>query len=361
MAGSSGRAKEPVSAGPGQRSVVFVVAAVIALSAVQLPVSGRPFPPMPGVVAVRDVALLVTELSTGFLLLVRFRAVRTWSLLVLGAAYFYSGLMSILHLLTRPATVMADRALVEVPPHLFSWIFVLWINGFALASLIAVILEARSNGRRRVAAENVDRAVALGLGVAVLAVLAAFVAVLAAADLLPPLRSGQGLTELGATMTWPCAVFLGASIALILLVIGEQNWLFLWLSLALLPMMFAAALTVTSIERYTIGWTIARVGWLASACVLFVYLLVLHARDQHLWTRARELLSVGAEDEVVLVAETISVALQAFVARENVARYRNMLEDVHDEAQRQILLRMLADEESRARQLGKSTTNNPST
>jgi hypothetical protein len=86
--------------------------------------------------------------------------------------------------------------------------------------------------------------------------------------------------------------------------------------------------------------------------VLFIYLLELRARDQH-WTRGR--CCAAAQRDTAGVAT--SVALETFVARENIMRSRRMLEEPQDEAQRQVLLRMLAKAESRLEQLSKSGAN----
>ena len=141
--------------------------------------------------------------------------------------------------------------------------------------------------------------------------------------------------------------------------IGEQNRLFLWLTLALTGMAFANVVSTVGGGRFTVGWTIGRLSWLASAGVLFVYLMVLHARDQQLWSHARQLLSGGAEGEGVIIREAIPAALETFVARENVMRYRRMLEEPSDEAHRQVLLRMVEEEETRLKRLDLSRTERP--
>jgi hypothetical protein len=83
-----------------------------------------------------------------------------------------------------------------------------------------------------------------------------------------------------------------------------------------------------------------------SACVLFIYLMLLHARDQYLWTRASDLLRGSTDKDAAsiwsagqMIPEAIPVALEMFIARENIMRYRRMLEEPHDEAQRHVLER----------------------
>jgi hypothetical protein len=114
--------------------------------------------------------------------------------------------------------------------------------------------------------------------------------------------------------------------------------------------MLANALTTAGGGRFTIGFTVARLAWLASACVLFVYLLVLSARQHRLLARATDLLQpslddTGSRDGSRIQPENWSAVLDTFVIRENISRYKRMLEPPNDEATRQLLLRLLADEE----------------
>jgi hypothetical protein len=346
--------------GPGRPSVFLAVCAYGLLALALLPVADRPGPVMPGINALFAAIYLVTELSTSFLLLVRFRTVRTWSLLVLGCAYFYSGLMPIPHLLTFPGAVLVEGPLLVTSPQSSSWVYNLWINGFALLSLISVSLEAFS-GKCRIAPQKVGHAVTLGLCLTAVAALAVVIIAFAAADRLPPVLSGPRWTGLGSVMAYIAVVLLVASIAVILLAIGEQNRLFLWLSLALAAIAFANVLSTAGGGHFTVGWTINRLSWLTSACVLFIYLMILHAREQHLWTRASDLLR-AVDDEAARawfdnagqMRKAVDVALHRFVAHENVIRFKRMLEESHDDAMRKTLLQMLAAEENRLKDLGES-------
>jgi Membrane-associated sensor, integral membrane domain len=235
MANSSASA---LSQGPARRSVALVVGVFAVLALALRPIADHPGPAMPGIVVLSAAGFLVTELTTTFLLLVRFRAVPTWSLLVLGCAYFYSGLMPIPHLLTFPGAVLAERPLLGTSSQSTSWIYVLWINGFAFLSLIAVGLEA-SFGERRIATENTARAVTLGLSLTAAAALAVILIAIAGADYLPPQVRGSSFTRLGLATAYLGYGLLAASIATILFAIDGQNRLFLWLGLALTVTAFA--------------------------------------------------------------------------------------------------------------------------
>lgn len=186
MADSPTKDRDTASSGPGRYSVIFIISAFAVLALALLPIADRPGPVMPGINTLFVAVIAVTELSTSFLLLVRFRAVRIWSLLFLGCAFFYSALMSIPHLLTFPGAVVADRPLIGTSSQSTSWLYTLWVNGFALLNLISVSIEARF-GEWRIAAENVRYAVAIGLGLtASIALTIVFVAI-AAPDRLPAL------------------------------------------------------------------------------------------------------------------------------------------------------------------------------
>lgn len=307
---------------------------------------------MPGIVALFAAVLLITELATSFLLLVRFRAVRSWSLLILSAAYFYSGLMPIPHLLTFPGAMLAGQPLIETPPQATSWIYILWVSGFALLSLIAVCLEAWFSDWR-IADDNAGLAGFLAFSLAAGAALAVVFTAFAAGPQAALLDKGLRFSDLSDVTTLVAAGVLAVSIVIILAAIGERNRLFLWLSLALTPMAFSNVVSSTiGGGRFTVGWTTGRLSWLIAACVLFVYLLVLHARDQRLFARARERLLAGAGDQEVAAwnnggKNTVDAALDTFVARDNIARFKRMLEQEQDWAKRRVLLRMIDEEEAR--------------
>jgi hypothetical protein len=100
---------------------------------------------------------------------------------------------------------------------------------------------------------------------------------------------------------------------------------------------------------------------MAGIAALAVVLLAVVAADQlppivsgQSWTDLGSAMSWLA---VVLIAASIAVVLLAIDGQnrfENVMRYRRMLEEPHNEANRELLLRMLAEEERRLDELAKS-------
>ena len=123
------------------RLTLAVIGAYAALGLVILPFAAVPGPAIPGLSTFFAAGVFVTELSTGFLLFVRFRETRAPSILLLACAYLYSALMAIAYLLTFTDAIVRGASILGTPQST-AWIFVIWVFGFALLTLSGVILEA---------------------------------------------------------------------------------------------------------------------------------------------------------------------------------------------------------------------------
>ena len=123
-------------------ATVAAIGAYLALAAGLVPWATKPGPELTGLIPFFVAGVLVAELATSFLLFSAFSERRTWPLLLLGCGYLYSGLMSIPHLLTFPGAVLAGRSVIGTAQST-AWIFITWILGYALATALAVVLEAR--------------------------------------------------------------------------------------------------------------------------------------------------------------------------------------------------------------------------
>ncbi len=260
------------------RWVVCMVCGYAAAALALLPFAHHNGPQVPAITAFVMAGLLVTDLSTSFLLFVWFRQARSWSLLLLGCAYLFGGAMAILHLLCFPGAVLPGRPIIgtlESP----GWAFLLWMGGYAALTLAAVILEAFA-ARRQVAPEQVGLAICGGAGAVVVAILGCGVTATVLVDRLPPLIIGTSFTGSNMVVNVADLAMLAAAIALVLGVIRQRNTLFLWLSLAITMMLFANILSLVGGGRYTLGWSVGRMSWLVSACVLFLFFMAQFARQQ---------------------------------------------------------------------------------
>jgi Membrane-associated sensor, integral membrane domain len=113
--------------GPGlsaKRALLFIsLYSVIAFAL--LPIASNPGPEVPGITAVFGGVIFATELSTAFLLFLRFREISGWSLLFLGCAYLFSALMVVPHVLTFPGAIVPGRAIIDFSRQSPAWLFVL--------------------------------------------------------------------------------------------------------------------------------------------------------------------------------------------------------------------------------------------
>jgi two-component sensor histidine kinase len=278
----------PDSIGPSRSGRLwYLIISIICIYAVIglaiLPIAANAGPEIPGVTPLFVGVVLVTELATSFLLLVRFIEARTWSLLVLGCTYLFSGLMPLAHLLTFPGAVLAHQPMIGTSQST-AWIFLLWLSVYSLLALVSVTLEASSN-QPRIARENVRPAIVIGSAASVLMVIGSLVAATVMVDQLPSLMASSSWTIFNRTLNYLAIAMLGCGIVMILLVIRDRDELFLWLALALTAMAVANILSAVSGGRYTTGWSVGRLSWVVSACVLFLFFMRLFARQQRLLER----------------------------------------------------------------------------
>lgn len=292
------RPAAPAAYGMALAIVCVYGAAALAL----LPFAKLAGPAIPGLNPGFSVGIFVTEITVGFLLFVRFREQRDIALFILACAYLYSALMAVPYLLTFPDALLGARAVIGGPQST-SWIFVPWIVVFALLTMTAVLLAA--GGEIVVDPGNVDRLVAIGIGTVAIAV-AAFVAnALWFIEFFPSLIAGMGFTPWGVAPGYVAVGILLGSTALIFLRVRRHTELFVWLALALTAMACANLLSNYGGARYTLGWTIGRLSWLASGLVLFLYFIGQFVRQQKFLGRARDILEQRVAERTADLTKTI--------------------------------------------------------
>jgi len=238
-----------------------------------IPFAGNPGPAIPGITALFVAIVFATELSTSFLLFVHFRANPHWALLILGSAFFYSALMMVAHLLTFPNAVLMSQPLVGGSRQATGYIFVSWVNGFALLTFVSVLFEARTSHHQYVQM-RADRAVGAAVGAVSVAVLSISLIAILLGDHLPSLV----WTGFSHFLILIAVALFASSIAIVLFSI--RNELFLWLVMALATDVIASILSEFGGARYSVGWLTGRLTWIISACVLFLYFLRQFGRQQ---------------------------------------------------------------------------------
>jgi PAS domain S-box-containing protein len=253
------------------------------------PIASDPGPEVPGITAVFSGVIFTTEVSTAFLLLLRFREMPAWSLLFLGCAYLFSALMVVPHMLTFPGAIVPGGAVIDFSGQSAAWLFVLWINGYALLTLVAVGLSARGD-RWRATKLSVDQAITLAVIATTMLVVAFSTVSITAVDQLPSLIGESSWTVLNRSLTAVALTMLASGV--IIIIWKVRSALFLWLSLALTAMAFANILSDVGGARFSIGWSAGRISWVISASILFLYFLNQYSRDRGLLRTGNELQTI---------------------------------------------------------------------
>ena len=95
-------------------------------------------------------------------------------------------------------------------------------------------------------------------------------------------------------------VMLMMGIVIILLRIPRSNELFAWLAIALVSMFCAELLISLGGARYTLGWFVARLSWVVSASVMFMFFVRQFVRRQRALVDMRDVLE-GITDAAATV------------------------------------------------------------
>ncbi len=302
-----GRPSALLVAAPTQRLVLACIAVYAAVAALLVPFASVPGPPIPGLSAFFGAGVFATELSTAFLLFVRLRDTPSWSLLVLACAYLFSSLMTIPYVLTFPGALLVGRGVIGPSLQSTAWIFIPWIAGYSSLTLAATVMEAWSPNNL-IPKEWIDAAIGIGAATTLSAVAAAVLAATVFINSMPVLIGGphSGWTGLDGIISYTSLTMLCAGIAIILFKVRHNSEIFLWLGLALTAMVFGNILSTSSGGRYTLGWSVSRLSWVASGCVLFLYFIGQFVRNQRLLRHANEELERRVGERTADLTEMVS-------------------------------------------------------
>jgi two-component sensor histidine kinase len=287
----------------GYRLTLAVIGLYTVATLALLTVAARPGPVMPGISAFFAAGVFVTESATAFLLFVRFRDDRTWSLLVLACAYLFSGLMAAPYLLAFPGALLRDASVIGSSQSI-AWIFLAWIFGFAALTFAAAVLEARMPPA--IDAPHVSRLISSAV-VCVLAAVTAIVVIAAgAADWLPEQVGPGGWTPWDDIISAANMALLVAGLLVILLAVRGRSEIFLWVALALAAMLFGNVLSTYGGGRFTFGWSFSRLSWVFSGCALFLYFMGQFVRQQRLLGKTRDALEQRVGERTADLTNMIS-------------------------------------------------------
>ena len=265
------------NASPFMRRVVGCLCIAYSLATlVVLPFAHIPGPVVPAITTTFGAGVLIADLCTSFLLLIQFRVAPSWSMLLLAAAYFYSGAMAVLHVLTFPGAWIPEAVLVGTPQAV-GWLFIFWILGYPMLVLTAVFAEVRGR-HRRIATERVNHAITTVFGIVLAVIIALALVATTGAGWMPQELHGNVFASWANTAQWTSVGLTIAAFVALTLVTRGRSVLYGWLGLALIAFMAFNALAVAGGARYTIGWDLSRISGFISASVLLVFFLGQFAR-----------------------------------------------------------------------------------
>jgi signal transduction histidine kinase len=217
-----------------------------------------------------ETALVVGDLITAALLFVQFAILCLPSLLALGIAFLFTGLIVIPHMLVFPG-LFTPTGLLGAGPSSAAWIYVAWHVGFPLA-VIAYAFMSDERGQL-LTPRKARRAILIAIATTVLLVLVLTWIATAAEPLLPHVIAGNQRTSSFPFVSG--SVWLLAVIALAILWWRRRRTVIeIWLAVVLCAWVGEIALSVVlAPARFSIGFYFGRLYGVIAACVVLIVLL----------------------------------------------------------------------------------------
>ncbi len=366
--------------GPAERRVYLTnalatakekrVAATIALVVVLLFAAAAPFvrvplAQMPAFIPSYEAALFFIDLITAALLYDQAIRQRSFALVVLGAGYLFDALIIVPHALTFPGA-FAPGGLLGAKAQTTAWLYVFWHGGFPLFVITYALLRKGETQYPAPSAARIRRLSILSAAISA-ALAAAFTALTTwQHDLLPIVMEGGDYSLLVSKGISP-AVWVLTGLAMLSLWERPQRAIDLWLIVVMWIWLFDIALSaVIGSHRFDLGFYTGRMFGLVASGFLLVTLVLelarLYAKSlaeaEHARQKISELSVARRQaDSSPRREETVS----SYIHRENIARYRALLQDPQlDGARRAAIKKLLAEEEAKQPPAKSASTNSDS-
>jgi len=347
-----------------EKRLALAVAAIALVAFLAIvPFVRLPLARMPAFIPSYEAALFFIDLITAVLLFDQFFRVRSGGILFLASGYLFDAFIIVAHALSFPGA-FAPTGLLGAKEQTTAWLYVFWHGGFSLFMLCYALWGRREDATGSYwTSLRVKWAMAGSIfAVAALTIILVLIATWGH-DLLPVVMQGSDYSLLVKTGISP-AVWVLTLLAMVLLWRREQRVMDLWLMLVMWIWLFDIALSaVIGSTRFDLGFYAGRIFGLIAASFLLVTLIVEMAQmyasavgaaasaEQRLaqLERARRPL------EVKSVKKATDEPVELFVLRQNIGRYRALLESQSlDEARRHTVERLLSEEEEKYRAMNGS-------
>ncbi|MDM4765271.1 sensor domain-containing diguanylate cyclase [Pelomonas sp. SE-A7] len=258
-------------ASDAQRRRAFNIALVLVLATLALaPFAGVQLPKFQAFFPSYQTAVILSYLTTGYLMMGLYQATRTRSLLHLSAGSFFTAGVLVLQLMAFPGAFAESGPLIGGSQTMI-WLWFFWHAGPALGILLFAYGELRKPG-----AATIRHELALlgSFAITATALFATGLLVTSFHDLLPVMDIKGDFSGINSSGLAPgLQVLLLIALGALWLVSGFKKVLHIWLGLSLVALLCDNAITMLGTTRLSVGWYAGRLGALISAFVVpLVYL-----------------------------------------------------------------------------------------
>jgi len=242
---------------PGRRRAADIVSiALILVAAATLPFAREPGPMVPAFLPAFETTIVTIDLLTAYLLWGQFLVARRLGAALLGAAYLFSGLIAVPHLMVFPGAFAPD-GLLGAGSQSASWSWIAWHGGFPVMVAAYAIVDWKGSP---VLPERLVRPVlaALLLGVGALIVVRTILFTWGH-DLLPQMIDEGDYLLLVTSGVGPILwIVNAAALGSVLLLLRRRTMVQLWLGVAMLAALLDVTVNLFAQQRYTIGSAIRK-------------------------------------------------------------------------------------------------------
>jgi hypothetical protein len=339
-----------------EKLLALMIAGVALVAFIALvPFVRVPLARMPAFIPSYEAALFFIDLITAVLLYDQSIRLRSVGILALASGYLFDALIIVPHALSFPGA-FAPTGLLGAKEQTTAWLYVFWHGGFPLFVIAyAWLRHGETSGRPLWKLAGAGRAIVASVAGILTLVVALTVLATNGHDWLPVVMQGGDYSRLVSKGISPC-VWALTLLAMVALWQPPQRVVDLWLMLVMWIWLYDIALSaVIGSTRFDLGFYAGRVFGLIAASFLLITLVVQMAQmyagalgaAASAEQKVAELARMRARPKVG-VAPARGEPTDAFIHRQNIARYRTLLESgTLDDAQRRSIERLLAEEEAK--------------
>ncbi|WP_410771060.1 GGDEF domain-containing protein [Fontibacillus sp. BL9] len=280
-----------------RRFALLLALLIVIISAAALPFGMKALPAFGPFLPIFISWFIFGDLLTAFILFNQYRASGVPSLLVMSCTYLFTGLITALHILSFPG-VFSEEGMLGADNQTAAWLWIYWHGGFPVGILLYLYVGKRFP-KPISSKSEISAYAALSLVLTFMVVFLLFKLSTSWSHLFPVLVESEGYWNVLASGVGPVVGLINlAALLMVAVRFRGRGVLHLWISIALLALLFDILLTLFAGNRYSLGWYLARINSVIAATVVLcsvvneVNRLFIRLSDQH-----KQLLQSGKQLE----------------------------------------------------------------